>query len=310
MRSIVLCVALLQLIPAIAHAEELENKTEILLKRGKGVVTQRAFAARADRIPADIRLGALRDGNRVRELMKTLVIRAQLAADAREAGFEKNPVVIDRMQLAAEWELADAWLDNYVFSQPEADYEALARENYLLNQQNLQSQATIDVSHILVSSEERSTEEANDLANSIRAQLEEEPGLFAELVKKHSDDPSALANKGLFENVKRGDMVKAFEETAFALKPSEISEPVKTMYGFHIIRLDAYHEPERLSFEEVRPQLVDKEREQHLLRIKQDYLGSLSALETTMPEGALEEMVRRQFGEDYQVPPTEDADSE
>ena len=214
MRSIVLCVALLQLIPAIAHAEELENKTEILLKRGKGVVTQRAFAARADRIPADIRLGALRDGNRVRELMKTLVIRAQLAADAREAGFEKNPVVIDRMQLAAEWELADAWLDNYVFSQPEADYEALARENYLLNQQNLQSQATIDVSHILVSSEERSTEEANDLANSIRAQLEEEPGLFAELVKKHSDDPSALANKGLFENVKRGDMVKAFEKTA------------------------------------------------------------------------------------------------
>jgi len=57
-----------------------------------------------------------------------------------------------------------------------------------------------------------------------------------------------------------GDMVKPFEEAAFALEPGEISEPVKTDYGYHVIRLDAYYEPTMMTFEEVKPQLVALER--------------------------------------------------
>lgn len=275
-----------------------DTDDEILAKRGKGVVTQGEFSARADRIPEDVRFATLRNNVRIRDLLNHLLLQYQLAADAREAGFDKEKMVIDRMQLAADMELADAWLQHYVEQQPKADFEALAYETYLLERDTMLSPETIDVSHILVSTEEREDDDARALADSIYEQLQESPELFDDLVTRHSEDPSASANKGKFKGVKKGDMVKPFEQAAFALEAGEISSPVKTSYGYHIIRLDAYHEPTEVSFETVKPQLVDREKEKHRQRIRRDYLSSLSALDVEMTEEALREMIRREFGEE------------
>ena len=126
--SVVYCIASLCFIPLFASADNSVNELEILAQRGKGVVSQQAFAARADKIPADLRLGALRDGNRLKDVLNDLLLRSQLAEDAREAGFDQEPIVIGRMQLAAEAELAEAWVQHYVAMQPAADFEALASE--------------------------------------------------------------------------------------------------------------------------------------------------------------------------------------
>ena len=98
------------------------NENEILASRGKGVVTQTDFSARAEKIPEDIRRQTLRDSGRLRDVVNTMLLYSQLAADAREAGFEKDPMVTERMRLAAEAELAAAWTDKYVAMQPDADY--------------------------------------------------------------------------------------------------------------------------------------------------------------------------------------------
>ncbi len=115
------------------HAQETDTNLEIFAERGKGVVTQDDFTARADRIPEHSRKATLRDRNRVNTLLQSMLLASQLAADAREAGFDKEKIVIDRMRLAADAELADAWLSHYVEERSEADYEALAHEYYLLN---------------------------------------------------------------------------------------------------------------------------------------------------------------------------------
>jgi peptidyl-prolyl cis-trans isomerase SurA len=60
---------------------------------------------------------------------------------------------------------------------------------------------------------------------------------FSELAKKFSDDPSVTYNGGDMGWVGRGQLVPEFEATAFKLKPNEISQPVETQYGFHIIQL-------------------------------------------------------------------------
>jgi len=273
------------------------DKSEILAQRGKGVVTQQMFTARADKIPADVREPTLRSGNRLRDVINSLLLRAQLAADAREAGFDLEQIVIDRMQLAAQNELAEAWLEHYVNIQPEADYEQLARENYLLRQEKMYSTPRIDVSHILVSTKERSNEDAKELADDIYQQLLANPDSFGELVVKFSEDPSASSNKGSFTGVKKGDMVKPFEDAAFALKDGEISEPVETDFGYHIIRLDAHIAPVELDFEDLKDNLMRAERKKHDERIKRDYLESLTSLEVHMTEEQLGEMVSRQFGE-------------
>ncbi len=285
-----------------AQAKDPVVETEILAQRGNGVVTQAAFAARAEKIPAKHRRAALRDRNRLRDLITTILLRSQLASDAREAGYDKDQVVIDRMKLAAEAELADAWVQHYVAIQPAADYDALAREYYILHQDEILSSPKINVSHILITSDERPDAEAKTLADSVVQQVNENPKLFDELVLTYSEDPSAKSNKGKFTHVKRGDMVKAFEEAAFALEEGEISEPVKTTYGYHIIRLDAHIAAKNINYDEVKVRLIEQERAKHEDRVKEDYLGSLSALEFTMTEEALREMVVTQFGEDYADP--------
>ena len=294
----------LQVITPAVHAADSEPGQEILAKRGKGVVSQDQFDARAAKIPDTYRLKVLRDRNRFRDILNGLLVNSQLAADAREAGFETDELVIERMKLAAETELAAAWLQHYIASKPEADYEALAHEYYLLHKDEILSLDKVDVTHILVSKDGRSYEEALDIANGIYAQLEDDPGAFVEFVEKYSDDTSAPSNKGSFKNVKRGDMVSPFENKAFSLKPGEISEPVKTQYGYHIIRLDAYIAPEVQPFEQVRQQLVDAERKEHEERIRNDYINQLTSLNVEMKQENLEEMVRRQFGEDYVDPYT------
>jgi len=285
------------------HAESSTVENEILASRGKGVVTQVDFSARADKIPEDIRRETLRDRNRLRDVVNSMLLHAQLAADAREAGFDKDQIIIERMRLAADAELAIAWIDQYIAMQPGADYEKLAYENYQLNKDTYLSSPKLDVSHILISTSERSDTDAEVMANEIFLQVTEDPELFNELVLSHSEDPSASSNKGMFRNVNKGDMVKEFEDVAFAMEAGEISRPVKTDYGYHIIRVDNHIKSRQLGFDAVKLQLIDDEKKRHEDRIKLDYLGSLTSLDVQMTKEALEEMVSRLFGEDYTEAP-------
>ena len=284
------------------NAQTPTHASEILAQRGLGQVTQTEFTARADKIPTHIRQGVLRNKDRLQNVINTMLLRAQLAADARAAGYDQQTLVQDRMQLAADAELAEAWVQHYVELQPAGNYELLSREYYELNKQDIMSTPQIDVSHILVSTDDRSEEEARQLADSISQKIDENPAIFDGLVKIHSDDPDSKSNQGRFYKVKSGDMVKSFEDEAFSLLKGEISKPVKTQHGFHIIRLDEHYPAVVMSFDVVKTQLIESERKRHQDRIRDDYLNGLTSLDVEMTEEALEEMVRRQFGEDYRDP--------
>ena len=278
------------------------DESEILARRGQGVVTQTDFSARVQKIPAEDRLSTLRNKNRVQDLINSLLLRSQLASDARDSGLDKDQMVATRMKLASESELGTAWMETYVENQPAADYEALAHEYYLLNKEKIMSSPTADVTHILISTKNHSVQEALAIAENVRQQALDNPDSFDELVLTYSEDPSMNSNKGRFTNIKSGDMVKPFELATFALKEGEISPPVKTIYGFHIIRLDAKTAPEQLRFDEVKRQLIQREEEKHKERVKQEYLSSLSSLKVEMSQEALETMVKTQFGEGYSNP--------
>jgi peptidyl-prolyl cis-trans isomerase C len=77
---------------------------------------------------------------------------------------------------------------------------------------------------------------------------------FTELARKHSDDSTAGqgGDTGFFH---RGQMVPAFEAVAFALQPGEVSDPVETAFGVHILRLEEHKEARLLPLDEVREQL-------------------------------------------------------
>jgi len=73
---------------------------------------------------------------------------------------------------------------------------------------------------------------------------------FAELARQESDDAGSGANGGDLGSFRRGQMVPTFEQAAFAMQPGDLSEPVKTPFGYHVIKVEA---KESKSFDEVRP---------------------------------------------------------
>ncbi len=106
----------------------------------------------------------------------------------------------------------------------------------------------------------RTPEMALARAISITQQLQKGAD-FAELAKKYSDDPGSKDKGGDLGWFPRGIMVKAFEDAAFSLKPGEISDPVKTQYGFHIIQVlekDPNHKLDKATLESLRQKAFQK----------------------------------------------------
>lgn len=94
-------------------------------------------------------------------------------------------------------------------------------------------------------------------ADAIYKQLKAAPGKFEAIAKAKSIDPGSKTNGGDLGEFERGRMVPQFEEAAFALKPGEISKPVQSQFGWHIIRLDK-REASSKSFEEVKEQIKNQ----------------------------------------------------
>ena len=226
------------------------------------------------RVPAKYRLPFIRDGERVDQLVSSLLRYKIVAAEAQQNGFDQDPLVAERMQLAMEQELAEAWIAQVVETAPPGDYESLAYERYLANPEKYRSQESLDVSHILIKSDIRPEEEA-----------------LASVNRLHPD-------------MTRGKMVKPFEEAAFAMSgDGSISEPVKTSYGYHIIRLNGRAPSGTKPFEQVKGILVQQSIDEHKQKVQRDYLMKLSEEPIELPDGAVEKMVKRHFGENLEKAP-------
>ena len=285
-------------------AENAIDVSEIFAFQGDVVLTQQELDAAFSAIPETQRLAFIRDGAKVDQLVKALLRRKAVAADAERAEFQKDPLVADRVHLAAQKELAEAWLEHVVATAPEADFKALAREDYLVNPDRYRTPETVDVSHILVSTEERSDDEAKRLATSLHTWLEQDPSRFDELVEEYSDDPESAGTGGRYPEVRRGQTVPMFERAAFGLQEGgAISEPVKTQYGYHIIRLNGRSGGDIPPFEDIEQQAVERARLEYLESYRARYMQSLQSEPIVIPEGAVEIMAKRHFGEDLELAP-------
>jgi len=102
-------------------------------------------------------------------------------------------------------------------------------------------------SHILV--------KTKDEAEKLLAELKKSPGSFAELAKKYSQDTVSAANGGDLGWFAKVMMVKPFEDAAFAMKEGQLSGPVQSEFGYHIIKLTGIQPGKARPFEEVKKEL-------------------------------------------------------
>ena len=142
----------------------------------------------------------------------------------------------------------------------------------------------VGASHILVKTEDTDTEAVKQEARSEAERLlgELKGGAdFAQLAAEHSDCPSS-ANGGDVGLFGRGQMVKPFEDAAFAMGIGEISDVVETQFGYHIIKVTEREEEQMVAFDEVEEDIaamLDAQRKQEALKAYTDQLRAEANIE-------------------------------
>ncbi len=136
------------------------------------------------------------------------------------------------------------------------------RQRYQAASQRYLTPESRQASHILIETgPERNEDQARALAQQVYEQaLAGEP--FADLAREFSDDPGSADAGGELGWIEPGDMVDEFENALYDLTfAGELSEPVRSPFGWHVIRLEEIREPEGMSFEEARPEIIAEFRE-------------------------------------------------
>ena len=110
-------------------------------------------------------------------------------------------------------------------------------------------------SHILIAAEKLGKDKARQKAEEVLREVQAKPAAFAELARKHSDDPGSASQGGDLGFFGRGMMVKPFEDATFALRDGEVSGVVESDFGFHIIKLTGQHVAREKPLAEVRGEI-------------------------------------------------------
>lgn len=132
------------------------------------------------------------------------------------------------------------------------------RRFYQDNEQQFSTPEQVKARHILFKTGEgKNEEEVKKRAEDVLAKAKAGAD-FGELAKKYSEDDSNAKNGGDLGLFGRGAMVKEFEDVAFAMQPGQISDLVKTQYGYHIINLEEKKPADVRPFDQVKTQIQDQ----------------------------------------------------
>jgi peptidyl-prolyl cis-trans isomerase C len=250
-----------QVLSAIASAAILCALTpvaqaqNVAIVNGKAVPTARVEAlaqqvARSGRPVTPEMQAQLRDEVIAREIfIQEAQVRGLEASDEFKAQLELARQSILIRELFADFQKKNPVADADI----KAEYDKFAAAN---------GGREYKARHILVEKEAD--------AKAIIAQLKK-GGKFEEIAKKSSKDPGSGANGGDLDWAAAGSYVKEFSEAMVKLEKGKLTEtPVKTQFGYHIIRLDDMREAQMPKFDDVKPQIAQQLQQQKLAKYQEE----------------------------------------
>ncbi len=243
---------------------------------GGVAVTANDLTEEVLRLPPQVQAQALQRPADVARLAQNLLIRRELARQAEAEGLDKDPKVAAALRAARERVLSEAALARAEGTPPDRQtLERLARNQYDATPEKYDTPEQVRVRHILVSAKACEPEVRT---RELLAQARQPGADFAALAKANSDDPGSAARGGDLGFFSRGKMAAAFEAAAFALqKPGDLSDVVKTEFGYHVIRLEERKPAGRQPFEAVRDELVKSFAEAETRSRRQDAVEKITA---------------------------------
>ena len=246
------------------------SQDDVLAENPVAKLTRADYDADVQRVPTEMRNSFASDPKRISTYLNNLLLTKTLAIEGRQAGVDRNPVLRRRIELEADRLIAEAQIKRIEeaagadFDARAAEFLVKAKEIYLVDKDKYRSPEQVDVSHILIETRIRTPEQA--LARAQEARKKVLAGTdFATVAQQMSDDPSAKTNGGKIGWFARGRMDPAVTEAAFGLKDvGDLSEPVLSRFGYHVIRLEGRRASAQRPFEAVQDKIMADLRQRYV----------------------------------------------
>jgi len=240
-RTTLFLAALVFAAPSFFHAAALAQDKVVAKVNGKAITEADVQLAEAE-IGSD--LGSLPDAAKRRVLVEFL-IENQLFADAAEGDkLGQSGAFEERMQYWRRRSLRDTYFDKTVKN---AVSEADARKYYDSQIAQMKSEQEVKASHILVESQEKAKEILEKIVHGAD---------FAQMARENSKDPGTKDQGGTLGYFARGQMVPEFEAVVFKLDKGDVSQPVQTQYGWHLIKVEDKRDRNPPEFEAIKDRLL------------------------------------------------------
>ena len=202
-------------------------------------------------------------------VLEQLIAQRLFLLDAQRNLYEREQAFKDQLAAVKEQLLMEYAISKCVESVRVTEEEV--RAYYDSHKEEMTEGETVNASHILVDSEEKATE--------LLAAINAGEISFEDAARDNSSCPSS-AQGGNLGDFGRGQMVPEFDTACFEMEEGEVRGPVKTQFGYHLIRLNKKNAAEALSYNDVRAQLYEQ-----LTREKQQaaYQSKINQLKIMYP---------------------------
>ncbi len=250
-----------QLTTALAAAALLGALTAPALAQNVAIVNGKAVpTARLDALAQQVaRSGRPVSPDMQNQLREEVIAREIFMQEAQKAGLDASDDYKNQIELARQTILIRELFADFQKKNPVTDAEVQAEyDKFVAANGGKEYRAR----HILVEKEAD--------AKAIIAALKK-GGKFEEIAKKQSKDPGSGANGGDLDWANAGSYVKEFSEAMVKLNKGQLTDaPVKSQFGFHVIRLDDVREAQLPKVEDVKPQIAQQLLQQKLTKYQED----------------------------------------
>ncbi|MHB8495539.1 MAG: peptidylprolyl isomerase [Casimicrobiaceae bacterium] len=237
-------------------------------------LTRADYDAALAKLPENLHWEFATSPKRIQDLLNGLLLNKTLAAQARAHGLGGDAFA-NKPAGDAERALANAELKRIddasgaAFDAKKAEYEARAREQYMIDHDKYRRPEQLRFSDIAVAIKGRGDAAAHQRVEEARQRLLAGAD-FATVAREYSDDPKVKENGGAMPFVSAKQLAPEFAKGVFALKTvGEISAPIKGPAAWHVVRLDERKPAGVQSFDEVRDAIMKDLRDRYIAQQRQ-----------------------------------------
>lgn len=236
----------------------------VLAKAGKAEITKEDFFREFNRVPEWAK-GRFQTEEGKKQFLEEIIKKELIYQDAKKKGLQRDEKLKAEVEELEKMTLIKAVLEKEVEEKARLDPKEV-REFYDKHPDEFRIGSEVRASHILVDSEE-------DAKNILQRIQRGES--FSVLAEKFSRDKASAKNGGDLGFFGRGRMVPEFERVAFSLKAGEVSNPVRTRFGYHIIKVTDRKEGKLGDFEEVKDAIARRVAMEKQKDIFDSFIGKL-----------------------------------